>query len=367
MKRIFTLLIGVVLFLSPVYAQRRVVDATDHSPIPTATIFDASGNVVGFTSYEGSFSEIPESAYPLTLTSIGYEPLVIDSAEDKTWEMKPKTYLLEEVVVKPGKRNVLKQTFYIREYFSMSNATDTATFFIEHMADRFVPTSKDAKFSGSSDMRILDSHHYARYQLFGEDSISTNPEDQFISMATIFKPLDEEIPVPESFKEPGNAIKHSEKSGKSGTVLILKQNAQTLTMTVDVLADKKNHKMSPWLFKLLGFTMNFNQIYTTHAYQVNDTGVYQPKDLIQACYVMEAEGRGKFLRMALKSKEPVQIHYTIELYIVDRNYLTKERAKEDYKNKPTDVKFVVPSTVPPLNEATQRLVDRANAEAKNKK
>ena len=90
MKRIFTLLIGVVLFLSPVYAQRRVVDATDHSPIPTATIFDASGNVVGFTSYEGSFSEIPESAYPLTLTSIGYEPLVIDSAEDKTWEMKPK-------------------------------------------------------------------------------------------------------------------------------------------------------------------------------------------------------------------------------------------------------------------------------------
>ena len=100
---------------------------------------------------------------------------------------------------------------------------------------------------------------------------------------------------------------------------------------------------------------------------MNNEGVYQPKDLIQACYVMEADGKGKFLRKALKSKEPVQIHYTIEFYIVDRNYLTKERAKEEYKNKPTDLKFLVPSTVPALNEATQRLVDRANAEAKNKK
>ena len=45
-------------------------------------------------------------------------------------------------------------------------------------------------------------------------------------------------------------------------------------------------------------------------------------------------------------------------------YLSKEEAKDEYKHKPTDVKFVIPATVPPLNEATKRLVERANAEAK---
>lgn len=56
----------------------------------------------------------------------------------------------------------------------------------------------------------------------------------------------------------------------------------------------------------------------------------------------------------------------VEMYIVDRDYFTKEEAKAAYKNKPTDVKFEIPSTVPPLNEATLRMVERANAEAKNK-
>jgi hypothetical protein len=57
------------------------------------------------------------------------------------------------------------------------------------------------------------------------------------------------------------------------------------------------------------------------------------------------------------------IHSMTELYIVDREFLTVAEAQESCKNKPTDVKFAIPSSVPPLNEATRRLVDRANAEA----
>ena len=79
---------------------------------------------------------------------------------------------------------------------------------------------------------------------------------------------------------------------------------------------------------------------------------------------MQADGKGKFLRMALNSDKPIVIRSLIELYVIDCDYLSKEEAKEEYKNKPTDVKFMVPSTVPPLNEATRRLVERANAEVK---
>ena len=360
MKRIYILIISTLLFYTPIDAQKRVIDAVNHSPVAAASIFDATGNMVGFTWSDGEFSEVPESAYPVTLRCIGYEQLVIERPEDKTWEMTPMTYELEEVVIVPVKRNILKQTFYVREYFSMSSETDTVTFFSEYMADRFVPTSKDAKFGGDSKLRILESRQYAHYQLFGQDSITTNPETMFPSMATIFEPIDKEIVVPESF----NATKFHEVPGKSGTELILKQNDRTFTFSVDALADTKEHKISPWPLKLLGFTMEINQGYVTQAYRVNDKGVYLPKDLLEVSFVIQADGKGKYLRKALKSDKPIIIRCLNELYVVGYDYLSKEEAKEEYKNKPKDIKFVIPSTVPPLNEATQRLVERANAETK---
>ena len=366
MKHTFILFISTLLYFCPVEAQECVIDTNDHSPVSAASIFDASGNMVGFTWSDGVFSEIPASAYPVTVRCMGYEQLVIERPENKTWEMTPIAYELEEVVIVPVKRNILKQTFYVREYFSMSSETDTVTFFSEHMADRFIPTSKDAKFGGNTQLRLLESRQYGHYQLFGQDSITTDPETMFPSMVTIFEPIDKEIPVPKSFKEQENTTKFHEVPGKSGMELIAKQNDQTFTISVDALADTKDHKISPWPLKLLGFTMEFNQIYVTQAYRVNDKGVYQPKDLLETSYVMQADGRGKYLRKALKSDKPVVIRCMVEMYIVDRDYFTKEEAKATYKNKPTDVKFVIPSTAPPLNEATQRMVERAKAEAKNK-
>ena len=248
----------------------------------------------------------------------------------------------------------------------MSSETDTVTFFSEYMADRFVPTSKDANFSGKSSLRILESRHYAHYQLFGHDSISTDPESMFPPMVTMFEPIDKEFTAPESFQEPGNTVKLYEESGKSGIGLIKKQNDRTFTVIMDGLADTKEHKISPWQLKLIGFTMEINQFYITQAYRVNDKGAYLPKDLQEASFVLQADGKGKFLRKALKSDKPIIIRSMVELYVVDRHYLSKEEAKDEYKNKPTDVKFVIPSTVPPLNEAIRRLVESANAEQKSK-
>ena len=89
MKRFLTLLIGVLLFSFYAKAQECVIDATDRSPVAAASIFDASGNMVGFTWSDGVFSEIPESAYPVTVRCMGYEQLVIERPENKTWEMTP--------------------------------------------------------------------------------------------------------------------------------------------------------------------------------------------------------------------------------------------------------------------------------------
>ena len=364
MKRILFLTISILLFFASADAQKRVIDAVDHSPVAAASIFDATGNMVGFTWSDGLFSEVPESAYPITVRCMGYEMLVIEQPEDKTWEMTPMAYELDEVVIVPVNRNVLKQTFYVREYSSMYNETDTITYFSEYMADRFVPTSKEAKFSGDLSLRMLAERHYTHYQLFGEDSIDVESKRKFSSTGKLIKHIDKGATAPASFKEPGNTHKLYEEPGKSGMELIMKQNDRTFTVIKDGLADTKDHKVSPWELKLLGLTIECNQLYLTHAYRVNDQGVYQPKDLQEVSIVMQSDGRGKYFREMLDSDKPIVIRSMVEYYVVDVDYLSKEEAKDEYKNKPTDVKFVIPSTIPPLNESTKRLVERANAEAK---
>lgn len=364
MKLYLIFILSAFFSIFTIDAQVRIVDASDRSPVSAASVFDASGNMVGFTWSDGTLSEIPNSAYPITIRSLGYEQLLIERPENKVWSMTPMVYELEELVVVPVKRNVLKQTFYVREYFSMNNETDTVTFFLEHMADRFVPTSKDAKFGGDASLRVRTSRGYSRYQIEDKDSIIAGSEASLPSMLTIFELDDEQITAPESFKEPGNTSKLYEEPGKSGMALILKQNAQTFTSTEDIMAERKGHSYSPWPLKLLGYTMEFKQWYTIHAYRVNDKGIYLPKDLIEANLVIEADARGKNFRKILNSEKPIIIRSMIELYLVDRDYLSKEEAKYEYKNKTEGVKFEIPSTVPPLSEATRQMVARAKAESK---
>jgi hypothetical protein len=133
------------------------------------------------------------------------------------------------------------------------------------------------------------------------------------------------------------------------------------TFKEDLLADKKNHTLSPWPLKLLGFTMDINQFYTTNAFSINENGKYYPKDLLEASFMMEAEGRGKYIRMALDSKTPVAVRAMTEIYVVDRDLLTQDEAKEEMDKKDSRMDFVIPSNVPALNEATRRLVQRAKA------
>lgn len=363
--RIFFILVIIFLSISTTAnAQERIIDASDNLPISAASILDASGNMVGYTLTDGSFSPIPQTAYPITISCVGYERLVIEKPENKAWKLTPMVYELDEVVIAPVDRNILMQTFYVREYFSISSKSDTVTYFSEHMANRFVPISENAKFRGKTSLRILDSRCYSYYNISDKDSVAKEPEKEFPSMLTISFLNEDEIKAPDSFTSSIDGTDFYELPGKSGMHLILKRNPQTFTTTKDALATENDHTYSPWILKPLGCSMDFTQLYTTEVYRRNEEEIYRPQDLIEASFVMEADGKGRLLRNILDSKEPVNIHTLIEIYTVDNSFLTKERAKEEYKKRPTDVQFVVPSNVPELNIATRRLIERANAEAK---
>lgn len=368
MKQLFIKTIVLILLATTANAQERVIDATDKSPVSAASILDAAGNMVGFTLSDGNFTEIPKTAYPVTVRCLGYEQIVIERPEKKTWELTPAIYELDEIVIIPVERDVLKQTFYIREHFSMSTPNDTVTYFMEHMANRFVAASEDVKYKGNTSILITGSRSFSRYKVSEKDSVFAANNSKFHSMINLLKLSEEPIMAPESFKEQKGPNKLYEKQDKSGMYLVQRENGNTFTNTKDHLAKEKEHSISPWALKLLGLTMNIEQLYSTQIFRANDDGIYLPSDIIEAGFVMEAEGRGKYLRKMMESDKPVIIRSTIELYIVDRDYLTKEDAKKEYKEckkkKHGEVEFVIPYTVPPLDKATQRLVERATAETK---
>lgn len=363
MKRFVLFFLGLLIFSNIITAQIKVIDATDNSPILAASILDASGNLIGITLINGDLPNIPKSAYPITVRCIGYEELSIETPTAKTWEMTPTSYELDEIVVIPIERNVLKQSFYVREYFSIHNDKDTVTFFIEHMAERFIPTTKDAKFGGNTSLRTLNSRCYSLFNIGGVDSVAFDAQSKFPSMLSLCELNDTQINAPESFKSDTCATKLYQESDKSGMSLIQKQNAQTFTSIEDELAGKKNHSSSPWALKLIGMTLDINKNFSIHTYQANDSYIYQPKDLIEASFVMEADGKGKHIRKILKSENPVIVRSMIEIYLVDNTFLSNDEAKQEYKDKDRGLDFTIPSTIPPLNDATKNMVTRA----KNKK
>ena len=356
MKRFFLLILGGLLCWNIAESQRRVVDVMDDTPLSSATVFDAQGNVVGFTSSEGDFSNIPETAYPITIRCIGYENIVVTHPVDTVLQMIPAVYELEEAVISAS-REVMKQTFYVREYFSICSETDTITHFLEHMCDRYVPASKGVKFK-NNDLRFRNTRCYKYYQIGDQDSVAvSNKPGSKVFLGLIET---EEVDASESFKGQMGVNRVYEEKGKSGILHSRKQNERIFTEYKDGLADKKGHIAHlPFLLNMMGLSMDVHQAYITHVYNANDASVYQPKDLIQASVVVEVLGKGKLLRQMVNSDVPVKINFSIEYYVVSREYISKEQAKEEYKAKALKVPFEISATVPQLSEATRKIIKRA--------
>ena len=361
MKRILFLILSILLSCVPALARDRVIDATDSIPVSTASIFDFNGNVVGYTLADGTFSDIPATVYPITIRCLGYEPLVIEEPKDTVWYMKQCFYDMPELVVIPGDRNVMKQILYIRNYFSLCNEIDTVTYFVEEMAYRYVPATEEAKIGVSNQIHCTNCRSFSMHKIDDLDSVAYEENSKsFIMTSTLTRLSSKEILVHESLKN--DSTGYYEKKGKSGPTLVQRLSNGVFTFKEDMLADKKNHSLSPWPLKLLGFTMEINQFYTTNAFSINEDGKYYPKDLQEAGFMLEAEGRGKYIRMALNSKIPVTVRAMTELYVVDRNFLTQEEAKEESAKEVSKMDFVLPSNIPSLNESTRKLVERVKAE-----
>ncbi len=370
MKRTALLLWYILLLTITIQAQTplRVVDATDQTPVAAATIFDARGNVVGFTLNDGTLSSIPDGSYPITIRSIGYELLTIPSPEERDWLIFPTSYQLDAVVVVPTKCEVVKQTFYVREFISGGNSAEHRTAYKEYMLERFVPASKTSQYRESQKFEY-PARVYTRVHSEGKDSLnyqSKSLKPSAVSRAGKGKSKQKAIEVPDSFMtaDASTVVTHEE-LGKSGPTLFMKQKEGTLTVVKDVLSKKKNHVWSPWFLKVLGVTLNIRKCYATINYQTNSEGVYTDKDQLDETIVMELDMQGKMVRKMSKSDEPIKMKVMMEAYLVENEYMTLQEAQSAISNRPNEIPMVVPKRATPLNAATRQLIEEVSAYAAN--
>lgn len=359
MKSLFPILLLLSAFTATAKEKIIISDESDHSPIAAATVFSRSGQIIGMTGTDGAIGGIGAADLPAIVRCLGYKPQTVNALTD-TIRLTPDSYELGEVVVAPLDRPILRIVCYIREYSGGITDTDTLQYFAEHMADFYLPTAKVKKFKGNKSPRILKSIMYERYaNSSGLDSVS-RPEYRRDDISWI-----DLLFIPDKNVQESDAIKAGARSdsvaGKHSLKTLIRKTDDMYTIKSDYLADKKSHKWSPAFFKLLGFTIDINNIVGSWAYRPNETGVYSPADLLYGTFALDITGRGKWIKRAFKSVSAVQMHALFDVYPVAFEHLTVEEADRQLHKEAPATPFTRSPLAAPLPPATRSLIERVRA------
>lgn len=360
MKHILFLFLAVSLSFSLCAAGRlTVIDGGDGTPLVAATVFSHSGIIIGLTDKDGSISGIPSADYPLTVKCLGYKEATCTQAES-TVRLDPALYELAGMTVTPLDRPIMRVLCYVREYTNTVSSADTFQMFAEHMAHIYIPTAKVKKFKKATSPIRRRTIQFIRMANSKRDSIYTPDyyDDTFEWMD--FVELPEKSEEPQQLRD--GAQQHAEQ-GKHGVKTVFRKGANSYIETVDFLADKKGHRMSPAFLKLLGMTIELDEMTGSWAWQPNDKGVYRTSDIVSGTFSLSATASGRWLKKALNSKTPVKMKVFFELYPVAFEHMTVEQAKKEIKEG-ASAKWKRSPQAPPLAPSVQHIVDTVREQKK---
>ncbi|MCH5228235.1 MAG: hypothetical protein J1F16_10565 [Muribaculaceae bacterium] len=366
MKKLYLVLVLMYLYGSLLlYADKiKVVDLNDKTPVSGVSVLSSSGLILGFTDEAGELS-IKIGDLPLSLRSIGYETVTINDSQDTIF-LKPAVYTLSDIEIKPGDRPITRVITYAREYCTGATPSDTLQMYNEYMLEYFFAEGK-VKGYDKSDARPY-SRNERRYGRIanssGLDSVMRPKYNDDIASLSFLSNM---AFVPFDIREETEVLKNGAQSdtilGKYYPKFIYFMNDNFFTVDCDALSDHKEHKWSPWFFKMFGMTMEMQQADWSILFNKNDEGKYGIYDFIFGTYNLKVIGKGKMLKKMIGVKDTIDIYCYIEQYPVEIERLTVEEykdLKEDYFSRKED--FKEPSNLQPLPETIEKLVKRIDSE-----
>lgn len=338
-----------------------VVDAKDGSPVIGATVFGNSGVIKGLTGKSGDIT-ISTSELPATIQCIGYEQAIASSVDD-TIKLMPATYELKEIAISPADRPIKHVVCFAREYSSGLVGSDTLQYYCEYMADAFITYGK-VKGYRSIDSRphIKSEKRYGRISKIDNDSVFKPKGDDEITELSWFEFLaflpDEKEKTPEAIK---NGSETDTVPGKYGPKFIYRKKNGLFTKSCDMLNNHKNRKWSPLFFKLLGMTTEITIGTWTLSFDESESDTYGITEFLSGTYNISLVGKGRWIKKAFHSKEPIEMNSYVEIYPVDITNLTVEEYKE-IRDEFTPISFRYPDGIQPLSPSIQALIERIDRE-----
>lgn len=340
-----------------------VLDGSDSTPVEGATVISDRGMILGITDVKGIIKVDPDKDFPLVIRSVGFQPTTIRQSSD-TIKLQPATYELSEIQISPGEHPIQKLTCYVREYSSGATTSDTIQFYADYMVVGYSTEAKVKGFKKGDEVLFIRNERRAARFANSEslDSVSVPSPYGDASMLSFKKAL---VGIPKKLIEETEKIRNGDVSdtimGKYGISEIYKKTDNLYTRTYDVLSEYKDHKWSPWFFKILGMTFETDKLQQSFAYKSNSERKYGLQDFIYSSGTLHGLGKGKILKRLLRQKDDMEIDSYAEIYLLNVEYLSLEEYLEDKKDAKDNIEipFQEPKNLLPLPSSIQRFIDRA--------
>lgn len=362
----------VCLLLSVITAQGAgvhksyLIDSQTGDSLVLASILDRNGNLVALTENDGAIPDLLPTSFPITFSYMGYESREIATIPTSDVALTPKMYELSEVVIKPGTHPLLYVTAYMREYGTSFGSSDSVTIYNESIVDFMIPVGK-TKNKGWRKPRTLAENTYMRHtNSNGLDSVSDKIDDMYLLAAKshIYPSAKSAV-----MTLPPNIATTSGQASrtiftKDSTKIDWLRNGNVIKVNYDVMTRYKNHVYTPNALKLLGATMDITEAMDNYTFVKEDNyNKLSPADVRQISRSMKMIGRGKVWRWSLGTKNPIDMRYYAEIYVLNREYVTEAEAKELKKETPvvSAERIVAPNGTPDLHPGIQSIVNRINS------
>lgn len=361
---IVAVLLAAAFGAAPAGAQSRivvVVDSLSGEPLAGVSVFDNRGRTLGMADDKGVVPDFPATAYPLTVSTLGYSSKKVPRGFQGRVELVEKTAQLPEVVVESDKHQVQHLVAYVREYSTASTYSDTVLLFREKTVDFMVPAAGvKKKYKGWLSPRVLASKSYYRFtNRQGLDSVSRFFGQHFSWSDWVGLFRDADVPA-------GIMMRTQQRDTIFGARLPLsvwQRSGDKVQVDVDVLNEDNFDRWVPALAGFPAANMTFDTFKLRYRLDDVEESAVFPDNVESLAVHIESTGRGRNMQRLFRTSAPIYVDTYAEIYIADKEYLTVADARKLEKDPPRgdEIGIVTAATAPELQPAIADLVARVNA------
>lgn len=318
MRHLLTFYLLLITTLS--YSQIQLVDQSDNNPVAFAHCFIDEGKIGITSDINGviSLTELKKNIKSddelITIQHIGYENLQITLNElvnKKTVSLIPRTYLLDEAVVKPQKDGYLVIKAYFRNY-----QTEDGIF--KYFSDGFVVYYIPDKKKSKTKYNILEFRNFRNETLIDKNKgkyvdVSYNPPYLLDLKMSIIDVLQKEK---YTFINNTNGQDIFKSNKKVGYIKHDKANGIS-TISVDRIGPQNE-----LIKRFFGYEFSTKELIVNENYILIDADPFNTKDLVSK----KTYFRGNLKN--LKKNIALDIDGLYEIYVIEQGWLSKEEVKK---------------------------------------